>query len=128
VDHILAQIYTQKLVSYDTKGSRLLDRMKVALMRDHQYTFRPDASVCLLSLYDQMIVVPYSERLKFGPLFTSEGTSPMTAQDFDLRVMESFNLLVQTIETNKSELASSHDVIKAINSVWGSLSSYFKWG
>jgi hypothetical protein len=76
-----------------------------------------------------MIIVPYSERLKLGPLFSSVNRSSLTAQDFDARVMESFYLLVQTIQKNKGEtLASSHDVIKAIDFAWGSLSSYFNWG
>jgi hypothetical protein len=131
MDRELERIYAALLAGYDVKNSNVLKQIQANLVLNQQTTLRPDASLCLLSLYDNMIVEPYSHRLRVGPpIFgVDQQGVPLSQQNFESRVMESFWLLLRTIDRDKKDvLASSHDVIIAINSAWGSISSYFNWG
>jgi len=83
----------------------------------------------VLSLFDQMIVQPYQDRLSQGNLSSPNSTVVLTAQNLDAQVMDSFYELVKTTNNNKREsLASSHDVIKANDAAWGTISTYLLWG
>jgi hypothetical protein len=128
VDQDLESAYRELLTTYDVRYSSTLEKIKTILIQNFEQTFRPDAALCLLSLYDDMILAPYSKRLRSGPLI-SDSPSPLTEQDLEKRTLDSFWLLVRTIERDKKDLrATSHDVVKTINSIWGSLSSFFNWG
>jgi hypothetical protein len=89
---------------------------------------RPDAALCLLILYEDMIVRAYS-----GPLAPPQGdvlppTSLGAQSDFGTVVQKSLDFLLGEIAKFKTTDASSHDVIKAIDSGWKTLSEYFQWG
>lgn len=89
---------------------------------------RPDAALCLLVLYEAMIVRAYS-----GPLaHPRDGVLPPTSlgaqADFGIVVQKSLDFLLGEIAKLNQTDASSHDVIKAIDSGWRTLSEYFQWG
>ncbi len=132
MDQELQRIYGGLLAAYDVKKSNILDQIKATLILNQEKSLRPDASLCLLTLYDNMIVTPYSLRLRTASSQVNGanvGIFPQNEQELNQRVMDSFYLLLQTIDRDKKDLlASSHDVIIAINSIWGPLSSYFNWG
>ena len=131
MDQELQRIYAGLLATYDVKRSSALQQIKANLILHQKTSLRPDASLCLLTLYDNMIVTPYAERLSLeSPMISADTSSiPLDAQNFNQRVMESYWLLIARIDTDKKDVpASSHDVIIAINSIWGPLSSYFNWG
>jgi hypothetical protein len=129
VDPLLAQSYFKLFMNYDTRNIAVLDQIKAALLQNQMSTFRSDALLCVLSLFDQMIVQPYQDRLSQGNLSSPNSTVVLTAQNLDAQVMDSFYELVKTTNNNKREsLASSHDVIKAIDAAWGTISTYLLWG
>jgi|APThiThiocy_cv2_1041547.scaffolds.fasta_scaffold04031_8 hypothetical protein len=91
-------------------------------------SLRPDAALCLLVLYQDMIVRAYS-----GPLALPRGgvlpPTPLGAHpDFGPIVLKSLDFLLSEITKLNATDASSHDVIKAIDSGWRTLSEYFQWG
>lgn len=74
MDPLLAQSYFKLFMNYDTRNIAVLDQIKAALLQNQMSTFRSDALLCVLSLFDQMIVQPYQDRLSQGNLSSPNST------------------------------------------------------
>lgn len=105
MDPLLEQSYFKLFMNYDTRNIAVLDQTKAALLQNQMSTFRSDALLCVLSLFDQMIVQPYQDRLSQGNLSSPNSTVVLTAQNLDAQVMDSFYELVkQRTTTSASHL------------------------
>jgi hypothetical protein len=87
---------------------------------------RPDAALLLLSLYDQMILRPYTGDIKGLPL-------PVIARnrkDFSKRVRQSFTVISRDLKKRKAKTRqplSSHQVLRAILRTWPKIKNLFGW-
>jgi hypothetical protein len=104
---------------------RQLERL--ILPRSHD--LRPDALLCLLTLYDEMILTPYR-----GQLATGDGEIlprlPIgrDRDEFFKRVRQSLEVIFQRLSEAPERPISSHQVLRAIDRGWSELSRIFGWG
>jgi hypothetical protein len=127
LDRVLEQNYLQLLTTYPAIGA-VGRRIKADLIQRLQI-MRPDAALCLLTLYDQMILRPYTGRMR---LFSRPGRRPpMVDKRFGQRVLESYSLILEELEktarANSTQKLSSHDVLRAVDARWEQLSHIFWW-
>jgi hypothetical protein len=143
VDDHLTRRYEAVLTRFQVSPGTPSDQVrKVVQALVRQGNLRPDAALCLLALYEYMIVQPYggeitSRRFRGfgGDLFrgpsrlrgpTSRRTEPA---QLDAKVGQSLELILTELleRADVSESASSHDVLRAINAVWPELATIFDW-
>jgi hypothetical protein len=131
MDEILAQRYMALFLAYDFGGRGTLASIKQRIQHLTPMFFRPDAALLLLSLYDQMILRPYS-----GPIFSLNQPAgewmpvPSIGRDLDAfmgRVNQSFDLIHGQLETTAERPVSSHQVLRAILNSWPTISELFGW-
>lgn len=127
MDELLRQRYGLLFGTREVTDWPILATVKRRI-REKDKLLRPDAALCLLILYEGMIVRAYS-----GPLAPPQGdvlpsTSLGTQSNFGTIVEKSLDFLLGEIAKFSTTDASSHDVIKAIDSGWKTLSEYFQWG
>lgn len=137
--------YWHLLNSYDAQNRVMLERIKQQLL-DHTFTrsverrpffrpqapwLRPDAALCLLTLYDYMITRPYAAStfsagypLNFPPPIYNEGS-----RDFQQKVDLSLDTIFDSLlRRDMDEPRSSHDILRAIDAVWPMQAKIFGWG
>jgi hypothetical protein len=127
MDETLNGRYNALLYGYDSGGTGLLAELKSKIL-SRPDLLRSDGALCLLTLFDQMIVRPY-----MGQIFSSEGHAlpvPKIASDnFGEHVRKSLWIIIDNLQKNGSkEPRSSHEVLTAINAVWAELSELLFWG
>jgi|ERR1700674_1705115 len=145
----LERRYTRLLRFYGRRrpDNSLLVRIKQEIERRSdiiQPTLRPDAKLCLLVLYDFMIVRPYAGEFPL-PFFQSHGEQRPRWEPFLLNAEEPIIRSVATIFEYLGEVRakrnftsdeyeegdnrySSHEILQAIDAAWGELKRPFKWG
>jgi hypothetical protein len=85
---------------------------------------RPDAGLCLLTLYDQMILRPYGGRL---PRHLPIHPRARNFDSFSEAVDQSLSAIFERLPRTHIEPASSHEILLAIDASWDTLSEYFGW-
>lgn len=135
MDEVLALRYLTLFFSYGA-GERDLEFLKSQLIARTipsvpalRPLLRADAALLLLSLYDQMILRPYTGpvRLPSGEEISIPET-PRHTHDFDGRVRRSLNVILTELERLPGGRAiSSHQVLQAILDVWPTVSELYGW-
>lgn len=130
MDQILSARYMALFLAYGVGERGELAFIKSQLLTRTPKFLRPDAALLLLSLYDQMILRPYT-----GPIRTlrPDGTQlpiPAIAQNesnFSTQVVRrSLDEILKTLEGLHREI-SSHDVLNAILNSWPTISELYGW-
>src|SRR5262245_42983122 len=132
MDPLLERRYLTLFAAYGVGEPDELAELKLQLLQAIYHKFlRPDAALCLLALYDQMIFRPYAG----GIVYPSEPTPdrlaltlpvPPVGRDraaFSERMRESLGL-----EEVQERPISSHQVLRAIDRAWPDLTVMFGWG
>lgn len=128
MDEILAQRYLALLLAYDAGGRGDLALLKRSILEQTPTFLRADAALMLLSLYDQMILRPYT-----GPIATLSGewmAVPRIGLDinsfFD-RVRRSLDEIFKQLSVAQERPISSHQVLLAIERAWPTISELYGW-
>jgi hypothetical protein len=133
MDYLLSNRYEVLLAGYANGQAGLIKELKAKVIARQSF-FRPDAALCLLVLYDELILKAYQ-----GPLYTPKdlptrgkplGVPKIGKRGFNVRVRKSFEIVEKELRkrVGKNGRASSHDVLLAFNSRWRDLSVLFLWG
>jgi len=128
MEEILNKRYQQLFYHYESGAIGMLAALKQALA-DKLDILRPDAALCLLVLYDQMILRPYGGHVLDGGVGVARPslTAKMSGGEFSERVLSSLTYLVDRLQKKSPRAASSHDVLVVINESWEYLSGQFAW-
>src|SRR4051812_15271444 len=129
MDKNLETRYRALFVSYDSGGRRIVTKLKEKI--SSLGNLRPDAALCLITLFDQMIIRPY-----IGSILDDKGALTLTPQtiraEFQSNIDQSFDIIIKElkdIHVDKNDPRhSSHDVLIAIDKAWETLSELFGWG
>lgn len=124
------RILPRRLLRREGAGLEPLRSVKERLSKEIAVgSMRADAALCLLALYDHMIFRPYAgyspDGLPIHQIATDFG-------DFTQRVQHSLSIILTELRQSKrkveyEEPRSSHDVLVAIDGVWGNLREFFNW-
>jgi len=142
MDPLLERRYLTLFAAYGVGEPDELAELKLQLLQAIYHKFlRPDAALCLLALYDQMIFRPYAGGILYplpfagGIVYPPEPTPdrlaltlpvPPVGRDraaFSERMRESLGL-----EEVQERPISSHQVLRAIDRAWPDLTVMFGWG
>ena len=131
MDPDLFRRYAALLYAYGAGETGFLPHIKRRITLEPN--LRPDAALCLLTLYDQMILRPYvgyiptpDEQEGLPRLKWVEGMKP---NDFGKQVDDTLDAILSHMRNMRTEKQStSHDVLQAITSVWAQLKEIFLWG
>jgi hypothetical protein len=127
MDQLLYTRYLALLTQYEV-GSRgpVIDLKKRII--DQMGLLRPDAALCLLTLYDQMILRPYGGSIFAGDKPLQLAVPEIGDSGFKERIDESFEIIIGELKSRyQNEPLSSHDVLLAISAVWKQLAVIFWW-
>src|SRR5262245_34070215 len=130
----LAARYFALFAAYEAGGRDPIAEIKVRLSEAMaEGRLRPDAALCLLILYDQMIFRPYGgrisipaqpvEQLRLAQLPPFPHGDP---RELPLKMNQSLDVIFRRLEAYERP-ASSHSVLKAISDSWEDLSANFGW-
>jgi hypothetical protein len=138
MDRNLEERYEALLEAYPTEQDDGLTLVKKYLL-SQTTSLRPDGALCLLTLYDYMILRPYAGHVSVkgrpGELPLHRLGADRT--EFMHRVGRSLDLISirlrdisppQARAVSGDPRASSHDVLRAIDIAWPELSILFGWG
>jgi hypothetical protein len=134
MEDLLKLRYSELFAVYNVSNRPILKRIKKRLERSMERPIpgylassprlRPDAALCLLALYDQMIVRPYSAKFPGIPI-PKRGRS---SSDFWHSVERSLAAIFSVLRQSQRRAPySSHDILKAINRAWPKLQVIFGW-
>jgi hypothetical protein len=134
MDRVLEERYLALFQGYGIKRRRDLAMIKqrlLGLVLEH--LLRPDAALCLLTLYDQMIVRPYAAPVRSRRQDEEITTLPIpeigrNKDQFAGKILQSFTVILEQIMTVHERPISSHQVLRAIDRAWPTLSEIFGWG
>lgn len=135
MDEILSERYMALFLAYGVGERSDLTFIKSALLaRTHPKFLRPDAALLLLTLFDQMILRPYTGPIP--PLTPDPGDRqqllplPNIARNesyfFTEVVRRSLDEILKKLEDLHHEV-SSHEVLKAILNSWPTISELYGW-
>ena len=137
--------YWQLLESYDVRNRPAVAHTKEKLLK-HTFVpnvrrtvfssataplLRPDAALCLLTLYDYMIIRPYAAKITSAdyPVGIPSPHQDETSPDFRRKLEQSLDSIFGALpEKNRDEPHSSHEVLAAINFAWKTQAMLFGWG
>lgn len=130
MDPLLLERYSVLLAAYANGEPGLIQELKKGVISE--FEMRPDAMLCLLVLFEEMILKPYSGNLyrsgKPQPVGLAVPQIAQKPEDFDSRVRRSYNIIVSKLkDLAGSEPASSHQVLLAITATWPELSEQLDW-
>jgi hypothetical protein len=132
MDDLLLNRYEVLLAGYANGQPGMIEELKAKLIADKSF-IRPDGALCLLVLYDELILKAYQGRL-YIPMDpasrrTGMGIPKIGKRGFNARVRKSLQIIEKELlkRVSKSGRASSHDVLLAITSRWDELSPLFHW-
>jgi len=104
---------------------RQLQRLIVPRSHD----LRPDATLCLLTLYNEMILRPYRGQLStLGGDRLPSPSIGRSRDEFFERVEQSLDVIFARLADVTERPISSHQVLRAIDGGWPQLSKIFGWG
>jgi hypothetical protein len=131
MDEVLSERYRLLFLAYEAGGQGITTALKQRIY-ENLGVLRFDAALCLLTLFDQMIIRPYLGRIESAsPTFGNPLPLPSHPHAFPLHADAVFagldRVLSQMSETRKETQSSSHEVIQAIEAVWPSLAEMFGW-
>jgi hypothetical protein len=133
MDPDLEKRYRMLLLAYDLGGHSELARLKQTILGHvlNRITpvLRPDAGLCLIVLYDHMILRPYdgyvpTENDLPGLKRVKPGGTPTFSNSLD----QSLKTILDALNKMAKSEYSSHDVLRAIDETWSQLSGFFGWG
>ena len=129
MDALLDRRYDALFTNYQPGSLLVMAEVKLVVGARRGILLALDATLVLVALYDSMIVRAYSGPISQPGLPPIPPTSLGERTDFRERVLRSLDFLFGQIAEVKpfDELASSHDVLKAIENGWETLSEYFDW-
>jgi hypothetical protein len=105
--------------------SKLIDRQAFARRPiGPNPRLRADAALCLLTLFDLMIVRPY-----WGSNTNNPGGRPLNAFNVPQDSLEKALsiILAEMLKTDDGGPSSSHDVLQSIERTWPKLAALFGW-
>jgi hypothetical protein len=131
MDPLLEQRYLALFGAYGVGEHDVLVELKFRLVEALRSKFlRPDAALCLMALYDQMIFRPYAGSILF-PLPLEPLPVPRLGIDreaFRATMQRSLGTIFQQLEDVHERPISSHQVLRAIDRAWPDLTVMFGWG
>ncbi len=131
MNSLLERRYLDLLWAYNCGSTGAIQAVKHRLMLAMvDYQIRPDAALCLLTLYDQMILRPYYGSIPNRDGFPASGDleNAHPAPAFDV-VQRSLDVILDRARHGGFEAPiSSHSVLTIIQDVWPELSDLFHWG
>jgi hypothetical protein len=97
----------------------------------HGKLLRPDALLCLLTLYDQMIFRPYAGSI-IDPFEPNQDLALPTVarnpEEFAGAIQKSIGVIYEQLLEVEERPISAHQVLRVIDRVWPKLSALFGWG
>jgi hypothetical protein len=131
MEQVLLQRYLALFLSYGAGESGDLAFIKSELLPRTVKLLRPDAALLLLSLYDQMILRPYTGSIQLQTLEETQQLGlPAIARDrtnFNGRVRRSLSVILERLEHEQQRPISSHQVLIAILNSWSTISDLYGW-
>jgi hypothetical protein len=127
----LERRYLELFWAYDAGGNGLVQWVKHRLMAGmSEYQLRADAALCLLALYDNMIVKPYYGVIPERSNFPQSGDLSIVKPAPDRGAIEaSIEVIFERIRLGDFERpVSSHSALLAIQQAWPRVSELFLWG
>jgi hypothetical protein len=130
MDQLLERRYLSLLYGYEPNAEAIVAEIKNRVIKELDW-LRPDAALCLLTLFHQMIHNPYQGRvLEDGGV--SLPPAPIAQKgDFDDRIRKGLDHLLNLLRKRKGDdkdpRRSSHEVIIVINEGWETLANLFWW-
>jgi hypothetical protein len=138
MDPLLEQRYLALFGAYGVGEPDELVELKLRLLQALLSKFlRPDAALCLLALYDQMIFRPYASTIVFpserlpSELSLEALPAPSVGRNriaFRETMQASLSSIFQQLEDVQERPISSHQVLRAIDRAWPDLTVMFGWG
>ena len=106
-----------ELTARETLGRRAIGRTP---------RLRADAALCLLTLFDLMIIRPY-----WGSIVTTTNRGGRPLDTFSVpqdSLGQALLFILEAMsETHEDDLYSSHDVLQGIDRAWPTLAALFGW-
>jgi hypothetical protein len=133
MDPLLERRYLALFAAYGVGEPDELVDIKLRLLHALRSKFlRPDAALCLLALYDQMIFRPYAGSILYPVEFPLMEPLPVPSVGsnraaFRENMQTSLGSIFQQLEEVQERPISSHQVLRAIDRAWPILSNMFGW-
>jgi hypothetical protein len=131
MEPVLSQRYLTLFRRYRVRDRADLALIKTELLtRINQEFLRPDAALLLLSLYDRMILLPYTGDIRIRPLRSPTLPLPAVARDrthFSGNVQRSLTEIFAALERVPERPISSHQVLRALLEIWPTISELYGW-
>jgi hypothetical protein len=131
----LEERYRLLLLSYENGGWDTPPGLKRTLLEhvvnvSARPRLRADAGLCLLVLFDQMILRPYTGYIPSSQNLAGVQIEPPADNllGFQMTVFGSLQSIFKQLDTVPKSLYSSHDVLQAIEALWPQLSASYGWG
>ena len=144
MDPLLERRYLTLFAAYGVGGPDELMGLKLRLLQAiYEKFLRPDAALCLLALYDQMIFRPYAGGILYSPYDAGGILYPEPRLDelllpvppvgrdraaFSEMIQGSLRSIFHQLQEVPERPISSHQVLRAIDRAWADLTVMFGWG
>jgi len=131
MDDLLEKRYGALINAYGAEDSGDLADLKQSVLdfgRDNK--LRPDAVLLLLVLYDQMIFRPYFGSINMPAAPNREYELPEVGrkQAFATALERSLEAISKELQKVQEHPISSHQLLRAIDKAWPTLSDIYGWG